>query len=128
MNVLQRGVFGEGKSQWKLQADYGKPSCRWSDGATAVKVPAPGTDKPPAMKVGAWYGLRCERTQDGAFVLTMTGAGGEVVYTSSATARLGPIVPDAPVLIGANSASGESQELSDQLHGDVKDVFVSTTG
>ena len=40
MNVFQFGAAGAGLSQWKLQVDYGRPSCRWSDGTRVVLLPA----------------------------------------------------------------------------------------
>ncbi|HEX6685611.1 MAG TPA: hypothetical protein VF062_22740 [Candidatus Limnocylindrales bacterium] len=42
MNVFQRGFAVAGSSQWKLQADFGVPSCRWSDGVNSLLLPGSG--------------------------------------------------------------------------------------
>jgi hypothetical protein len=128
MNVIQRGLFGAGTAQWKLQADYGKPSCRWSDGTTSVVLPTKKSQPVPELAVGDWYDLRCERLAGDVFRLVVKDEDGADVYQAKTqSADFGAVLPEGPVLIGANSVSGESQEKSDQLHGDLRDVFFATT-
>jgi Laminin G domain len=127
MNILQRGVFGDGQAQWKLQTDYKGvdgfrvASCRFADGTTAVMVT--GTKK---LAAGTWYDLACRRSGS-TFSLVVDQVNGTAAdETVSATASLAAIAPTKPATIGGKAITatpGQNDTATDQFHGDLDGVF-----
>jgi hypothetical protein len=126
MNVVQFGLALDGEDQWKLQVDYGYPSCRWSDGKTTVLLDG-ATAMPSRMKVDTWYQVRCARLSDALFELrVLDGATGKVVTSLQDAGDLGPITPDGTVHIGGKAINPELVDAeTDQYHGDLDQVFIS---
>ena len=126
MNILQRGVFGDG-AQWKLQTDYKSAvgfrvaSCRFSDGTAAVLVL--GTKK---LLAGTWYDLTCQRSGS-TFTLVVDDVSGTAAdETVSAVASIGAIAPTKPATIGGKAITtqtGQNDTATDQFHGDLDGVY-----
>jgi hypothetical protein len=127
MNLFQFGRAGAGSAQWKLQADYGRPSCRWSDGTSTVLLPA--GDKGFRLAVGTWYRLTCERTSAGAFVIRVDdpATGRPVLPPKSATGSLDTIMPTGGVTIGGKRVDARQSDAdTDQFHGDLDNITFGT--
>ncbi|WP_157751590.1 hypothetical protein [Actinoplanes derwentensis] len=117
MNVFQFGSAGDGHSQWKLQVDSGRPSCRWSDGTTVVKL-----DAGRPLTVGRWYRVTCARLSPSLFQLRIRDprTEGQVAAPVQSTARLGDILPKGTVLIGGKRINPNRSDVdTDQFHGDL---------
>ncbi|MBG0826671.1 hypothetical protein HS041_02635 [Planomonospora sp. ID67723] len=122
MNVWQFGLAGAGHSQWKLQVDQGRPSCRWSDGTGTVLLPAHGY----RLAVGRWHRLRCARLSPVLFEIRVLDpvTGAAIVPPTRAITRLGPILPKGSALVGGKRVdAGHHDEQTDQFHGDLDEVY-----
>ncbi|XVV13871.1 hypothetical protein ACQP2X_05825 [Actinoplanes sp. CA-131856] len=120
MNVFQFGAAGAGISQWKLQVDYGRPSCRWSDGTEFVLLPA-GVD----LTVGRWFRVTCIRLSPVLFQIRVHDAvtGKQVTPPRQQTAPLADILPSGNVVIGGKRISATQTDVdTDQFHGDLDDI------
>ncbi len=128
MNIMQRGDFGDGEQQWKLQADYHAAfryrvaSCRFADGSGAVLLL--GTKR---LVAGTWYDLSCLRTGD-TFSLVVDQVNGTAAdETVSTTAALGgdraDEVRDHRRRRPSRRRVGQTDTSTDQFHGDLDAVF-----
>ncbi|MBB5867194.1 hypothetical protein F4553_000573 [Allocatelliglobosispora scoriae] len=124
MNVIQFGSAGTGLHQWKLQADYWTPSCRWSDGTTAVLVPGPGDPK-FTLTDNVWYKVKCSRLTGNVFEIRITDLStGLLASVLTKTVALGAITPTGAAAIGARVISANKVDSqTDQFHGDLDDIF-----
>jgi hypothetical protein len=123
MNVFQFGAAAAGVSQWKLQVDHGRPSCRWSDGATVVLLPA--GDEGFRFAVGRWYRVSCWRLSPVLFQLRVDdpSTGHQVLPPKNAVGPLNGILPSGPVVIGGKRIRATQTDVdTDQFHGDLDDV------
>ncbi|MBB5963607.1 LamG domain-containing protein [Planomonospora venezuelensis] len=122
MNVWQFGLAGDGRSQWKLQVDHGRPSCRWSDGTRTVLLSAHGH----RLAVGRWYRVRCARLSPALFEIRVLdpATGAPVVPPARALAELGAILPEGSALVGGKRVrADQADEQTDQFHGDLDEVY-----
>ncbi|HXH57210.1 LamG domain-containing protein, partial [Iamia sp.] len=125
-NLVQRGLFDD-LSQYKLQLDARRPSCRVKGSVGAVFVTASMSVQP-----GRWYRVRCVRDGSTVSIAVTTWAddGTPTVVTRSATGPTGDMAPSRPTVplsIGGKlSASGESVTSTDQLNGVVDNVVLRT--
>lgn len=125
-NVLERGRAVAGTSQWKLQVDHGRASCRWSDGTTVLLLPDDADGELPLAQ-NRWYAVECERQAGGVFTVTVfdaaTGrAEGRFAKTVPA---MGAILPEGPVTVGAKKLGGPDAQ-TDQFRGDLDDIWFHT--
>jgi hypothetical protein len=125
-NVIERGRAVAGQAQWKLQADHGQASCRWSDGATTLLLPT-DLGQTFALDQGRWYDLECDRRAGGVFALVVRDpvSGQQLAEFTKTLPTLGPIVPKGPVSIGAKRIGGPDLQ-TDQFRGDLDDIFFHT--
>ncbi|GGN87273.1 hypothetical protein GCM10010112_69730 [Actinoplanes lobatus] len=120
MNVFQFGAAGAGVSQWKLQVDSGRPSCRWSDGTEFVLLPADLT-----LTVGRWYRVTCYRLSPVLFQIRVNDpvTGRQVVPPAQQTGKLRDILPSGAVVIGGKRINPAQSDVdTDQFHGDLDDI------
>lgn len=116
-NLIQRGLIGQG-SQFKIEVDGRRPSCRVSgaDGAVQVRLDV-------RVDPESWYRVRCERQAE-KVTLTLTellpdGGGSHHVATGDGpTGRLSWEAP-SPLSVGGKIApNGEMVEgETDQFNG-----------
>lgn len=127
MNVFQQGLAAKGTGQWKLQLDYGHPSCRFSDGQSVVLVPQKLHDPAFKLEVGAWYSVRCARTASDTFSITVTRRGSSTpAATATHTAPLGAITPKGTPTIGGKNIGADRTDLqTDQYHDDLANIWWS---
>lgn len=125
-NLVQRGLFDD-VSQYKVQLDARRPSCRVKGTAGAVFVTAPVTAEP-----GRWYRVRCVRDGSTVSIAVTTWAddGTPTVVSRSATGPTGDMAPSRPTVPlsvgGKLSAHGEPVTSTDQLNGLVDNVILRT--
>jgi hypothetical protein len=123
MNVFQFGAAAVGASQWKLQVDYGRPSCRWSDGTNVVLLPA-GPDG-FAFDLGRWYRVSCWRLSPVAFQIRVDDpvTGHQVLPPKHIVGHLDGIMPSGRVVIGGKRISATQTDVdTDQFHGDLDNI------
>lgn len=124
-NLVQRGLWGA-PSQYKIQLDRGRPSCRVKGADGAVMV-----DGDYEVPRGRWFNVRCERDARG---VTMT-LGGRLADDSyvfrewrsvGRTGSMWGLDGDVPLSIGGKvDDSGEPMVAdSDQFNGAVDNVWV----
>jgi hypothetical protein len=121
MNVFQYGAAGAGLSQWKLQVDSGRPSCRWSDGTAVVLLPVE-----LALAPGTWYRVRCTRLGPSLFETRVSDPRNDrpVVPPARQVLAMGPILPaGSPVIAGKRINAAQSDVDTDQFHGDLDDIY-----
>lgn len=127
MNVFQQGLAGEHAAQWKLQLDYGHPSCRFSDGTNAVVVPKQLHDPAFKLQVGVWYRVRCARTSSDVTITITRRDSPEPVASATEPAPLGPISPKGtPTVGGKNFGADRTDLLTDQYHDDLANIWWTT--
>ncbi|WP_323791436.1 hypothetical protein [Nocardioides sp.] len=128
-NVVQRGLYVD-DSQFKLQIDHRRPSCRFAGSEGAVVVRADTIAVP-----GDWYRLACSRTgTELALVMSRWSGGawsetgrwteqGDVGALDFAAAKGTEV---APVSVGAKAdARGDIPRSSgDQFNGAIDNVYV----
>jgi hypothetical protein len=123
MNVFQFGAAAAGVSQWKLQIDYGRPSCRWSDGTNLVLLPAG-----PAgftLPVGRWHRVTCIRLSPVLFQIRVHDpvSGRQLLPPAHQTGPLADILPSGFVVIGGKRINGTQTDVdTDQFHGDLDNI------
>lgn len=122
-NVLQRGLFAA-RSQYKIQLDARRPSCRVKGSQGAVMVSARSTVTP-----GRWYGLACVRTGDTVelTVTRWTTEGTPRTEVNTATGATGELRAAAslPLSVGAKvEDNGRLTTSPDQFNGVIDDPFV----
>lgn len=120
-NVIQRGRFDD-VTQYKLQVDHGRPSCRVKGRAGVVEVR--GGDLDPAR----WYRLTCVRDGDRVTLTTRSSDGFTVEATAVATGPTGDLRPAAvtiPLSVGGKLADdGTVASSTDQFNGRLDNVAV----
>jgi hypothetical protein len=119
-NVFQFGAAGAGVSQWKMQVDGGRPSCRWSDGTEFVLLPANVT-----LAVGTWYRVTCVRLSPVLFQIRVDdpATGRQLVPPAQQTGPLQDILPSGAVVIGGKRVNAAQTDVdTDQFHGDLDNV------
>jgi hypothetical protein len=119
-NVFQFGAAGAGVSQWKMQVDSGRPSCRWSDGTEFVLLPASLT-----LTVGTWYRVTCVRLSPVLFQIRVhdPATGRQVVPPAHRTGPLRDILPSGNVVIGGKRVNSTQSDVdTDQFHGDLDTI------
>jgi len=110
-NVIQKGYFKQRGGQYKLQIDFGTPSCVLSGrhGRIIAQSDVRVTDR-------AWHRIVCSRTPT-AVKLFVDG-----VSRARVEGHVGHISSDAPVKVGGKRViTGPNQ----QYHGSLDDVFVT---
>jgi hypothetical protein len=120
MNVFQFGAAGPGVSQWKMQVDYGRPSCRWSDGTRFVLLPAGPENF--QLTVGRWYRVTCVRLSPVLFQIRVTDreTGRQLLPPKQQTSPLDDILPSGAVVIGGKRIRATQGDVdTDQFHGDL---------
>ncbi|MBO3738711.1 hypothetical protein [Actinoplanes flavus] len=120
MNVFQFGAAGAGISQWKLQVDAGRPSCRWSDGTAFVLLPADLT-----LTVGRWYRVTCVRLSPVLFQIRVDDpvTGRQVLPPARQTGGLRDVLPSGAVVIGGKRINAAQSDVdTDQFHGDLDNL------
>nr|WP_296077043.1 hypothetical protein [uncultured Actinoplanes sp.] len=123
MNVFQFGAAAAGVSQWKLQVDYGRPSCRWSDGTKFVLLPAGDADF--TFTVGRWYRVTCIRLSPVQFQIRVDDpvTGRQVLPPAHQVSRLEDILPSGAVVIGGKRINPAQNDVdTDQFHGDLDNI------
>jgi hypothetical protein len=123
MNVFQFGAAAAGISQWKLQVDYGRPSCRWSDGTRAVLLGAGAEDF--QLTLGRWYRVSCIRLSPVLFQIRIDDrdTGRQVLPPARVTAQLADILPSGAVVIGGKRVRADQGDIdTDQFHGDLDSI------
>ncbi|GLY96680.1 hypothetical protein [Actinoplanes sp. NBRC 103695] len=122
-NVFQFGAAGAGLSQWKLQVDYGRPSCRWSDGTQVVLLPA--GPEGWQMTVGRWYRVTCSRKARVFFSTRVEdpATGRPLALPRIQTVQMAGILPTGNVVIGGKRINAAQSDVdTDQFHGDLDNV------
>ncbi len=125
-NVIQRGLFNE-TSQYKIQIDNGKPSCRIKGTLADVFLGSPATLTP-----GEPYRIRCERLGTTARLLVWPinpdGSIGSSITNNAKTVDLGPLAfdPSIPVSIGGklNNDGTIVASASDQFNGTIDNAIL----
>jgi len=110
-NVVQKGFFKQRGGQYKLQIDFGTPSCVLSgrNGRIIAQSMVRVTD-------GSWHRIVCSRTPT-AVKLFVDG-----IARARVEGHVGRISNDAPVKVGGKRVVKGPNE---QFHGSLDNVFVS---
>jgi hypothetical protein len=123
MNVFQFGAAAAGVSQWKLQVDYGRPSCRWSDGTRVVLLAAGAEGF--QFTVGRWYRVTCIRLSPVLFQIRVDDreTGRQLLPPAQQTGKLDDILPSGAVVIGGKRIRADQTDVdTDQFHGDLDTI------
>lgn len=119
-NLLQRGLFGS-SSQYKLQVDDGRVSCRVAGDDGSVLV----TDRRPVAR-GTWHTATCVREGD-SVELRVTSRAGRV-RTTHARGPIGTLefAADSPLAVGGKILPSGAVAVgdADQFNGALDDVAV----
>jgi hypothetical protein len=121
-NLVQRGLWDD-RSQYKLELDARRPTCRVKGWSGTRQVIAAVTVQP-----GRWYRVRCVRngTALAINVTSWSSTGATSVSTrttSGATGRMTPSSSDTPLTVGGKLyASGSMVSDTDQFNGRVDNV------
>lgn len=121
-NVFQRGLYNDA-SQYKLQVDGRRPSCRVSGSAGAVFVRSP-----VSLQAGQWYRMTCTRDGDTVTLAVSDLNAGTVGTTTStsgtgATGSMTPSSSQVPLSVGGKlNADGSVASSTDQFNGTVDTV------
>jgi hypothetical protein len=123
-NVVQRGLFGA-RSQYKLQVDHQRATCRVRGSAGTVAVTSKQVIRPRT-----WYRLRCTRTDD-AVVISVTSwddAGTPSTLSTSLRGVTGSLATDSqslPLTVGGKlTSAGDFVPSTDQFNGLVDNVIL----
>lgn len=114
-NVVAKGTFDQ--PQWKVQADGGIASCRFSDGA-GHDVVWKGA-RPHDIADSQWYRLTCTKTAE-EVSLTVQRLGDLPPAPESTPASIGAIANDRAVTVGGKGTGSNN----DQWRGRIGDVTV----
>jgi hypothetical protein len=122
-NVVQRGLSAD-TSQYKLQLDRARPSCRvaGSAGVAFVKAPTP-------IRPGVWYRVSCRRSADTLLLdvrrLGQAGPGAEQTVAVRAPTGSVTMARGVPVSVGGKTAADGKITTSstDQFNGLVDNVL-----
>jgi hypothetical protein len=120
MNVFQFGAAGAGVSQWKMQVDSGRPSCRWSDGTRFVLLAAGPEEF--RLALGRWYRVSCVRLSPVLFQIRVDDprTDRQVLPPAQQTGQLADILPGGAVVIGGKRIRDTQADVdTDQFHGDL---------
>lgn len=123
-NLIQRGHF-EGATQYKLQFDGGRPSCRVEGLAGEVIVEAER-----ALEPEEWYRVRCTRRETylRLEVSVLTEEGIDDWVTASRLGRTGPVVMPRSTALSVGGKLAEDGSVipasTDQFNGVVDRVFL----
>ncbi|NHC22916.1 LamG domain-containing protein [Nocardioides sp. IC4_145] len=117
MNVVQKGYSNETGGQYKLQVDYGRPSCviRSSRGRVLVEATSTTAD----VADGAWHHVACVRTASHVSVLV------DGVVRARRAAVAGVLANAAPLRIGGKNATSAS---NDQYRAELDEVTIRIGG
>ncbi len=127
-NLVQRGLFGP-DSQYKIQVDNGRPSCRVKGSEGTVNVHAS-----EAVQPEHWYRVRCRRVGDQVILRVVTSVDAvKQIREYVAEGAIGSVsfsAGDPPFSIGGKvDAAGQIVATdSDQFNGLVDDVFFRSMG
>ena len=120
-NLLQRGLFSD-TSQYKLQVDHGRVSCRIAGTEGEVVVQAPRRIEPDT-----WYRVSCSRV--GERVTVQLDDFESDLEGTSEVGRTGSVhlASTTPVVMGGKAdANGEAiASDSDQFNGAIDNVFLT---
>lgn len=121
-NLIQRGLYHD-RSQWKIQLDDNRPSCRVKGSRGALLVAASA-----AVSPGSWYRVVCARSED-RVTLTVTNLESGTVRTyarSGATGDLRPSSAGVPMSVGGKLTSSGVivTGAADQFNGVVDNAFL----
>jgi hypothetical protein len=120
-NVLQRGLSSD-PSQYKLQVEHGRASCRvlGDEGELVVKSAA-------EIQPGTWYRMKCSRHED-ELVLRVRTLDGTVDARDVVAGRVGAVVaPETTPLAIGGKATWDGQAVkgnSDQFNGALDNIFL----
>jgi len=123
-NVLQHGLFSD-TSQYKLQVDRDRASCRIEGSAGAVVV-----NDEAALEPDVWYHVECRREAD-EVVLTVESLDPDVTYESEVSlgGETGSVAAStaAPVVIGGKLGANDEIVTSntDQFNGALDHIFLT---
>jgi hypothetical protein len=123
-NLMQRGLFGH-RSQYKLQLDHGRATCRVKGAAGAVAV-----SSPVAITAGRWYRLRCTRSGSTVTLSVSRWSAKGVATTSTSSVKgptgdLSPTSATMPLSIGGKlDAAGGILVDTDQFNGRIDNVLL----
>jgi hypothetical protein len=122
-NLVQRGLYEE-RTQWKLEIDRRRPSCRIKGRSGTVTVTA-------GMEVAAdrWYRARCIRDGDRVTVAvtSWSSSGAASTRTWSRTGPTGDMTPDrpsVPMSVGGKLRNGAMDGDPDQFTGRADNVVL----
>jgi hypothetical protein len=120
-NLIQRGLY-DSPTQYKLQLDDGRPSCRVKGGAGAVSVRSSRV-----VPHGVWHRASCSRSGS-EVVLSVVRLSDSRSWTYRASGRTGTVSapPTVPLSVGGKvSGYGNILSLdSDQFNGSVDNAFL----
>ena len=122
-NLVQRGLSAD-QSQYKLQVEHDRASCRVAGDLGAVLVKSG-----ERVKTGQWYHLACSR-RGSRVALILTELGDHDPDRVSATGAIGSLACPArtPLVVGGKAAADGTviRRESDQFNGVVDNVFFET--
>lgn len=125
-NLVQRGRYGEGLAQYKLQLDHGVPACRIAGTSGQAELAAREPVRP-----GRWYRLTCTRTADEVRLVVLDlEAESQQVVDEVAMVDVGAVSFDGvPVSVGAKVDDEGSLDLTgpDQFHGVIDRVVIDVS-
>lgn len=120
-NLLQRGLFSD-TSQYKLQVDHGRVSCRIAGSEGEVVVQASRR-----IQADTWYRVSCSRVGE-RITVQLNDFKRDLEATSEA-GRTGSVhlSSTTPVVLGgkANANGDAIATESDQFNGDIDNVFLT---
>jgi hypothetical protein len=123
-NLIQRGLFGN-VSQYKIQIDHERVTCRIKGSSGVVEVTSPVT-----ITAGRWYRAWCSRSGSSVTIaVTRWSESGAAITSSSsssgATGRLTPASQRVPLSIGGKlTADGAVLDSSDQFNGRIDNAIL----
>lgn len=125
-NLVQRGRYGEGVAQYKLQLDHGIPACRVAGTEGQAELAA---DDP--LRPGRWYRLTCTRTADEVRLVVLDlEAGSLKVVDESVAVDVGDVALEG-VPLSVAAKVGDDGRLDpaglDQFHGVIDRVVVDVS-
>lgn len=123
-NLIQRGLYGN-VSQYKIQVDHKRVTCRIKGSSGVVEVMSPVT-----ITAGRWYRAWCSRSGSSVTIaVTRWSESGAAITSSSSssgtTGSLSPAIRRVPLSIGGKlNADGAVLDSSDQFNGRIDNAIV----